>query len=345
VCVPFGAWVSAGLLSERPARGWWQIDATCQRYGCKFIATSAKEDKVHGKCQEAVDVASILSAYPQCRLPPVPGPRDLDENGLTLGEQCQEAWSTAWSTAAKKAAKAIDDEGARRRNFKGGMSKAIDDARHAADPALAADACGRIGSLASEGPANRDLLGAAGAAGHVASVLRGHPEDKMVQQWGCNALGWLAKNHPANQSAAAEVGAAGLVATAMRGHPEESDVQWAGCFALVRLAENHPANTAAAREAGCVQLIASALRGHAGESYEDKTVQEEGRGALRILEPGHPTPLSSMEQDLAAPFAVRLGRGGAEQSDTPPPARRPPPRHEGREEEDLAARGVLLLRS
>jgi hypothetical protein len=69
VCVPFGARVDAGLLSERPARGWWQIDATCQRYGCKFIATSAKEDKVNGKCQEAVDVASILSAYPQCRYP------------------------------------------------------------------------------------------------------------------------------------------------------------------------------------------------------------------------------------------------------------------------------------
>ena len=64
MCVPFGARVDAGLLSERPARGWWQIDATCQRYGCKFIATSAKEDKVNGKCQEAVDVASILSAYP-----------------------------------------------------------------------------------------------------------------------------------------------------------------------------------------------------------------------------------------------------------------------------------------
>ena len=68
-CVPFGARVDAGLLSERPARGRWQIDATCQRYGCKFIATSAKEDKVNGKCQEAVDVASILSAYPQCRYP------------------------------------------------------------------------------------------------------------------------------------------------------------------------------------------------------------------------------------------------------------------------------------
>ena len=35
----------------------------------QFIATSAKEDKVNGKCQEAVDVASILSAYPQCRYP------------------------------------------------------------------------------------------------------------------------------------------------------------------------------------------------------------------------------------------------------------------------------------
>ena len=69
VCVSFGARVDAGLLSERAPRGWWQIDAMCQRYGCKFIATSAKEDKVNGKCQEAVDVASILSAYPQCRYP------------------------------------------------------------------------------------------------------------------------------------------------------------------------------------------------------------------------------------------------------------------------------------
>ena len=69
MCVSFGSRVDVGLLSERPPRGWWQIDDTCQRYGCKFIATSAKEDKVNGKCQEAVDVASILSAYPQCRYP------------------------------------------------------------------------------------------------------------------------------------------------------------------------------------------------------------------------------------------------------------------------------------
>lgn len=56
-------WASQGSEARR------KIDDTCQRYGCKFIATSAKEDKVNGKCQEAVDVASILSAYPQCRYP------------------------------------------------------------------------------------------------------------------------------------------------------------------------------------------------------------------------------------------------------------------------------------
>ena len=59
-------------LSERPPRGWCQTDATCTRYGCKFIATSAKEDRTNGKCMEAVDAASILAAYPQCRYPVCP---------------------------------------------------------------------------------------------------------------------------------------------------------------------------------------------------------------------------------------------------------------------------------
>jgi hypothetical protein len=97
VCVPFGARVDAGLLSERPARGRWQIDATCQRYGCKFIATSAKEDKVNGKCQEAVDVASILSAYPQCRYP---GGDDDDDEPTGRSAETEELSSEAQQQAA-----------------------------------------------------------------------------------------------------------------------------------------------------------------------------------------------------------------------------------------------------
>ena len=48
------------MTAEHPLRGWWwHIDATCQRYDCRFIATSAKEDQVNGKGTEAIDVASI----------------------------------------------------------------------------------------------------------------------------------------------------------------------------------------------------------------------------------------------------------------------------------------------
>jgi hypothetical protein len=74
------------------------------------------------------------------------------------------------------------------------------------------------------------------------------------------------------------------VAAALRAHPEDKmGVQYYGCAALGSLAENHPANAAAAREAGCVQLIAAAMCAYPN----NENIQHAGRGALKILEPGH----------------------------------------------------------
>jgi hypothetical protein len=153
--------------------------------------------------------------------------------------------------------------------------------RHAADPGLAGDACYWIITLAREGAATKDLLAAAGAVGLVATALRAHPEDKKVQGHGHNALWFMMDEHPANRAAAGEAGCVQLVVSAMRAGLERR--AFIGIRTLCALAENHPANAAAAREAGCVQLVASAMRAYP----ENKRLQQNGRAALRILEPGH----------------------------------------------------------
>ena len=95
---------------------------------------------------------------------------------------------------------------------------------HVANPDLAGNLVARVGDLAWD-TAKRDLLGEAGAAGHIASVLRAHPDHWRMQAQSFRTLCHLAKNHPANAAAAREAGCVQLITTAMRAYPDNEDLQ------------------------------------------------------------------------------------------------------------------------
>jgi hypothetical protein len=97
----------------------------------------------------------------------------------------------------------------------------------------------RICHLADEGDENRDLLAAAGAAGHVAAALRAHPENAALQGAGCRALVGMAEKHPANAAAAREAGGVQLIASAIRAYPDNEPVQKHGRRALGVLEPGH----------------------------------------------------------------------------------------------------------
>ena len=99
--------------------------------------------------------------------------------------------------------------------------------------------CGALGAMAAEHPANQAAVGEAGAAGLVATAMRGHPADERVQAAGCGALGSMSDKHPANTNAAREAGCVQLIATAMRTHPDEEAVQGWGREVLEVLEPGH----------------------------------------------------------------------------------------------------------
>ena len=146
---------------------------------------------------------------------------------------------------------------------------------HINDASMMSACCDAISRLSRSDAMRGESLDLGTAIDMIASTMRHHDNEPVVQEHACRALNHISVGSDENKALIGQAGCIDLIASAMKGHRSVA-VQEHACQALANISVGSQENTARIVQAGCIDLIALAMKGHPSEA----AVQRHACGAL-----------------------------------------------------------------